>query len=170
MSVGVRVEIDGAQRLAAEFARLNPTANPAPVGRAMRRIGLETQRIATGKIRRGGGLKPAPSVLTSRTGTGRRSISTDFSSLPFTVRVGSDLAYMAVHEFGGSVNVPDHSVRSHTRTVVFGRTVAPFTVPQFNVSSHTARYPRRAWLQPAVDEMVPTRAQAIIVKEWGRGT
>ncbi len=165
----IRVEVVGAEKLLAAFQRVNPTANPQPVGRALRRIALETQAKATNKIRRGGSLKPARGVLTSRTGTGRRSISTDFSSLPFTSKVGSTLGYMALHEGDGgagtTVNVPSHAVKSHTRTVVFGRTVSPFSVPGYTVRAHSARYPRRPWLEPAVDEMVPDRASTIIVQE-----
>ena len=166
----IRTELVGADKLIEAFRRLNPEANPAPVGRAMRRIGLETQARATNKMRRGGSLAPAPSVLTSRTGTGRRSISTDFGSLPFVVAVGSPLEYMAVHESGGTVSVPAHSVRQHTRTVAFGRTVKPFTVPSHTRRAHTARFPRRPWLEPAVDEMVPERASQIIVDEWSGAT
>ncbi len=168
MSVAIRTEVVGGARLAALYARLDIKKNPAPVGRALRRIALETQRIATGKIRRGGSLRPAPTVLTSRTGTGRRSIATDFSSLPFTAVVGSDLAYMAVHETGGTVNKPASQVSAHTRTVVFGRTVAPFQVPGYTRGAHTATYPPRPFLGPAVDDMVPGRAQTIIVEEWER--
>ena len=152
--------------MAEALARLSPDKNPRVLSRSLRRIALETQARATNKIRRGGSLRPAPSVLTSRTGTGRRSISTDLGSLPHSATVGSNLGYMALHEEGGSITRPAHSVVAHTRTVAFGRKLPRFNVPGYSVRAHSARYPARPWLSPAVDEMVPDRASAIVVDEW----
>lgn len=165
MTIGISVKVIGVDKLLAHYQRVNPKANPEIFGRTLRRIVLETQELAANNLIRGGSQAPVSGKLTSRTGTGRRSIGVDFGSLPLSASVGSTLKYMAVHETGGTFSVPSHQVGEHTRTVVFGRKVAPFRVPSYTVSGHSARYPARPWLGPAVDKMVPTRAAEILRQE-----
>lgn len=150
------------------FSRLNIKKNSRFVGRFLRRMVLEVQRnAAQEQMIRGGGGPPHPSRLTSRTGTGRRSISVNLAPLPLAAEVGSDLAYMALHETGGLVSVPSTQVQSHIRKVVFGRTVAPFTVPAFTRGAFTYRARKRPWLAPAVDAVL-RRAPDIAVSLWER--
>ena len=94
--------------------------------------------------------KADPHRLTNRSHVGQRSILLDASNLPRSVTVGSDRVYMAMHESGGRVTIPQHDVREHTRSSAFGKKRKPFTVPDYTVSSHTAKYPARPWLAPAI--------------------
>ena len=165
MTIGIRVQMVGVENLLAAYQRVNPKANPEIFGRTLKRIALETQELAANNLIRGGSQAAVSGKLTSRTGTGRRSIGVDFGSLPLSASVGSHLKYMAVHETGGTFSVPSHQVAEHTRTVVFGRKVAPFKVPSFTRGGHSATFPARPWLGPAIDRMVPTRAEEILRQE-----
>ncbi len=161
------VQVTGAAELQAAFDKFTPSKNPRFVSNSLKRITLEVQtNAASFQIRRGGGLAPAPTVLTSRTGTLRRAISTDFGGLPFKATVGNTLKYAALHESGGRVNVPRKFVKGHFRTKAFGKTFPRFRVKGFFVNPHKATFPKRPWLQPAVDAIVPRRAQAIVIEEW----
>lgn len=169
MAVGIRISVSGGDKYGRALKRLTPSQNAKVKSDGLRKIALEVQRIAAGeKIIRGGKQAPHRSRLTSRTGTGRRSIRTNFSGLPNVSVVGSDLIYMAVHEQGGPFSFRASTVRSHTRRVAFGKRLAPFTVPSHTRRAHTARYPRRQWLEPAVDDVVPRKSERIMAEFWER--
>ena len=57
--------------------------------------------------------------------------------------------YAAIHEFGFS---GAETVREHIRTHVFGREVAPFTVPSF---TRTMNMPERSFLRSSLKDMEP---------------
>lgn len=82
----------------------------------------------------------------SRSVTGRADIDgTDTINGSIGVSL-DEVPYAAVHEFGGTFNVPAY-VREVDK--VFGRSVKPF---EQNVRAHTATYPQRAFLKPSMDE------------------
>ena len=60
--------------------------------------GISAFHMSKEKILRGGKGPPVKGILTSRTGTLRRSIRVNRSPLPWAVEVGTDLVYGAVHE------------------------------------------------------------------------
>lgn len=153
---GVRVETRGNARYR-EAIQVGGSVRlrAAPTGRALKRIAFETQGKAQNKLRRGGSLAPAPSVLTSRTGTGRRAIGVDLASLPTSAATGSALGYMAGHETGGNFRVRAQRRRSRKGNV-------------HRVRAHRRRVPKREWLRPAVDDIIPNRASAILVEEHER--
>ena len=73
--------------------------------RALDTMGFKVQaNAATKQIRRGGSGPPHPTRLTSRTGTGRRSIRVNRRALARII--GSDIIYMRVHELGGTRHPP----------------------------------------------------------------
>lgn len=146
------VHVAGIDRLLAALARISPAENRQMMGGFL--VGAATlirNRAVQDTIIRGGKGPPDPVRITSRTGTGRRSISVDTEASPASVSVGSHLVYMALHEAGGSVSVPRSTVASHTRTIAFGRRRKPFTVPTYSRAAHTATYPARPWLVPAIE-------------------
>lgn len=61
-----------------------------------------------------------------------------------SISVGDNIEYAAQHEFGLTVDVPAHS---RLMTMAFGRAVAP---REIEVRAHTASYPVRAFLAPAL--------------------
>lgn len=177
MGVGLDVNTTGGPEYTRMLRSAGPRDNPRIMSLALRQIALLTQSISTReKIHAGGRSVPLPRALTSRTGTGRRSIRTDFSKLPGEAAVGSDLKYMSAHEEGGSFSVKaskvgPSKVKSHKRTKAFGKTFSPFKVPAHtrkahSRKAHTLKLPRRAWLEPAVDDVVPRRAEEIVAKNW----
>lgn len=87
-------------------------------------------------------------VLKNRTGTLRRSIHADAEADGNTVTgiVGTNVEYAHVHEDGGVFQIPGHQ---RTLTMVFGRPVAPRLV---QVRAHSANFPQRAFLHPALAE------------------
>jgi phage gpG-like protein len=102
MAVSLSISVQGAEDLHERLNRINPKTNPAWVRRSMLKSGLRVQEIASKeKILRGGKGPPVLGILTSRTGTLRRSIRVNRSPLPWAVEIGTDLIYGAVHESGG---------------------------------------------------------------------
>lgn len=100
---GIRVVVSGDKALQRKLKKLDPKTNPEFVRRALVKGGFLIQSDAQmNQIERGGKGPPLPHRLTSRTGTGRRSIRVDRGGLPnFFVDIGSDLRYMQLHETGG---------------------------------------------------------------------
>jgi HK97 gp10 family phage protein len=103
MPLAVSVKLKGDKQLIAALDRLQPRKNPEPIRRALLRGAFRIQQQATTvHIIAGGDGPPDPVRITSRTGTGRRSIAVDQAGLrSLVVEVGSGLVYMAVHEGGG---------------------------------------------------------------------
>lgn len=175
MAVGIKTTTTGGKEYTRAISSASLRDNPKILSTGFRKLGLLVQSVAAReKIHPGGRSKPLPRALTSRTGTGRRSIRTDFSRLPGEVSIGSDLKYMAAHEQGGTFSVKAATVAAHTRTKAFGKTFKPFKVPSHTRKAHTLRLPRRAWLEPAVDAVVPARSEEIFARTWeeriGRGS
>ena len=107
MAVSLSIRVDGIPEVEAMLDRINPKKNSAWVGRALLKCALGVQKTAAEKkIRRGGKGPPVPRILTSRTGTLRRSIRVNRSLLPWAVEVGTDLVYGAVHEKGSKHHPP----------------------------------------------------------------
>lgn len=157
--------------VAAKYQRalndLIPSGNPEIQSRALKKVALLVQSVASReKIKRGGKGAPLKNKLTSRTGTGRRSIRVDRSGLPSSISIGSDLGYMAAHEKGGTFSVRKSTVAAHTRTRAFGKKFKPFKVPSHTRKAHKIKLRRRAWLEPAIEDVVPQRAQVIFANEW----
>lgn len=156
MATAIHVHIDGVTRLLAALDRMSPARNRKIATDFLVSAATLLQRKAQQEtIIRGGKGPPHPTRLTSRTGTGRRSITVDRSLVPAAIEVGSDLGYMALHEEGGHIAVPGKIVREHTRTRAFGRRYKPFVVPSYYRSAHGAAYPARPWLKPAIALIEP---------------
>lgn len=62
------------------------------------------------------------------------------------VGAGSNVSYARVHEFGFSGT---QMVRAHTRSMVFGRSVEPFTVPGF---SRRMTIQPRPYVKPSIQD------------------
>jgi phage gpG-like protein len=123
MAVSLSINVEGIEAVQAQLDRINPRKNPKMVGRALVNCALLTQKIATEeKIIRGGRFrgpagprggkgkmmssKPHPTKLTSRTSRLRDSIAVNRRALPWSVEVGTDVVYAAVHEYGGKHHPP----------------------------------------------------------------
>lgn len=166
--ISVSVSVTGLQEVRDLLSRINPAQSPGIVRQSLRKAALRVQSVAASEsIIRGGKQRPHPTRLTSRTGTGRRSIGVDYGELPARVSIGSALGYMALHEQGGTVLVPGSIVAAHRRKTAFGKRVKPFTVPQHYRSAHSATFPPRPWLAPALDK-VRGEIPGIFLREWTR--
>ena len=156
MAANIRVVVSGEERVARVLRGINPGENPAFVRRALTKGGFLIQReAATKQIKRGGKGRPLPHKLTSRTGTGRRSIRVDRGGLPrLFVDIGSDLKYMQLHETGGTVNI-----RAHSRRGRKGGT--------HKVRAHSATFPARPYLKPGL-EAVDTDLEGLFFREWNQ--
>jgi phage gpG-like protein len=166
VAVALEVSVAGQKKLARLMSRLDPKRHGEQWQRAaLLRAALLVQRVAAQKkIKRGGEGKPLPHVLTSRTGTLRRSIGVDRGPLPGAVDVGTALKYGGVHETGGVFGIPRHTVAAHARRMAFGRRVAAFNVGPFSRGPYSARFPKRPFLVPALEDIVP-RLPDIFVEE-----
>ena len=105
------------------------------------------ERLAKTKYLRRGGGAPVADRLTTRSGRLARSIAVNLAGLPRFATVGTNVIYAPPHEFGGRVT---QQVPQHTRSVVFGRRVAPFSVGPY---SRTVTFPKRPFLTPAVRDV-----------------
>jgi phage gpG-like protein len=154
VAVALEVSVAGQKKLARLMSRLDPKRHGEQWQRAaLLRAALLVQRVAAQKkIKRGGEGKPLPHVLTSRTGTLRRSIGVDRGPLPGAVDVGTALKYGGVHETGGVFGIPRHTVAAHARRGPFSR------------GPYSARFPKRPFLVPALEDIVP-RLPDIFVEE-----
>ncbi len=99
-------------------------------------------------------------VLSRRTGFLSRSIHQDMKidarGIVGRVFAGKDAPYAAVHEFGGTFNIPSHQ---RTQTMAFGR---PITPRQVMVRAHMAKYPMRSFLRTTLAEFsVPFRNMVV---------
>lgn len=175
MASGFRVEVTGQGSVVKGLEEMNPGLNRKITNPAMVESALLVLRIAAqGKIVRGGakGASPRAGVLTSRTGRLRSSLSlksggVDKSRLPRNISVGSNVKYAGVHEFGGTVRTGASRVRAHTRTNAFGKNVAPFKVPAHSRKAHSKKYPKRAYLAPALDQ-ASFKFPDIFLKHWNK--
>ena len=136
----IRIVNGGDRELRRVIRGIDPETNPRYIRQALRKGGLLIQRNAARKqIKPGGKGPPERTRLTSRTGTGRRSIRVDRGGLTnFFVDIGSDLKYMQLHEVGGTVQR-----RQHTRQLAGGTLVT--------VRAHSATFGARPYLAPALD-------------------
>ena len=137
-------KIEGSREVLAGLARLNPGQNRKIAGRALTEsMLLALRNSATRAIFPGGKGPPKADMLTSRTGTLRRSLASSFaldrSGLPRYIEGGTNLVYGAVHEYGG-------------------------TTPLGNTGQ---MMPRRPFLEPGL-RMSEDQFPAIFAKWWAR--
>lgn len=109
MPVTLHADITGAQEYLKALSRLSPKQNTKIMVDSLTECALRVQENAAKKQILGGGqkaigvqIKPHPTKLTSRTGTLRRSISTNRQPLPLAIEVGTDLIYGRIHEIDGA--------------------------------------------------------------------
>jgi len=165
------INVSGVKEIEAALRRANPGTNPRITPGILKAFAVPIQRNAVDKqIAAGGGgkgkqLKPLPRKLTGRTGRLQGDIHIDKRPLPRGIEIGPDVKYGAVHEFGKRVVFGLAKVASHTRKVAFGKKVAPFTVPSYIRSGYSAKYPKRAFMAPALKAVSP-RFPEIAVREW----
>jgi len=99
----------------------------------------------------GGKGSPVGQPPANRTGTLRRSWTVGkvvTSGTKVSTKIGSNVKYAAIHEFGGMITVP-----AHTRTSAFGRKTKPYTMP-----AKWFGMPKRPYVAPAIKT---TRAKMI---------
>lgn len=154
----VKVTVVGGEEVRRMLRRLSPAQNQAIFRKSLTDCARLVASNARTKQIMGGGqkakgvqIKPHPTRLTSRTGTLRRSISTNWYRKPEAIDIGSDLKYGAVHEHGYSGPV---TIKEHTRKIrqAFGRRITPREVTVHAHSRIKVTYPRRPFLEPAVDD------------------
>lgn len=114
----LEVSVSGGNRVRRVLDSITPAKRPriwrdmlTDIGAEVKRSARDESWVGGGRFRgpagpRGGVGKlmdraPHPTMLTVRSGIGRRSIQLDASGLPRFVTVGSDRPYMARHELTG---------------------------------------------------------------------
>ena len=156
----------GGKALRAKLRALNPGKNPraAIVPALLECIELTLAIAASRKILPGGRGTPKKKILTSRSGTLRRSLglsaSIDRRGLPNFIEGGSRLKYARVHEIGGGVIVKAHNRKGYTRK-------NGAKVKSHRVKTHLATFSKRAFLAPALRD-AQQRFPAIFEKHLAR--
>jgi phage gpG-like protein len=99
-----------------------------------------------------------PTKLTSRHGGSGLvgSIRVNRSPLPKSIEVGSDKAYAAIHEFGGSISISDKM-----RRVLHAKGIHP------RASTTTIKMPARPFLNPGLEDASKS-FEAIFVRNFNR--
>ena len=134
------------------------------VSKSLVELGGKIARNAKTKQILSGGSK---SVVNSKRLTGRTngagglvgSISDILQARQDSILVGSNLEYAGVHEYGFEEEV---TVKSHQRTIAFGKKVSPFTVPSHK---RKMKIPKRPYLTPALDAEIGSW-QNVFAKHW----
>ena len=99
-------------------------------------------------------------VLQSRTGSLRRSITPSVSMGAGTIQatVGTDVAYAAIHEYGG-VTPPHEIVAKHGKALAFLMAGRPVFAKK--VEHPGSKIPERSFLRSALEEMGPEIRAAV---------
>lgn len=144
----VEGQITGDASVIARLEKLPSSMRQAVVD-AMRKSWFEVQTaVVRGKLS-GDPLHRRTGNLASSINVGGAGSATTFDDGDAEIvgRVGTNLKYAAVHEYGGTVEVPEHE---RTITQVFGRPISPRTIA---VQAHTAHFPERSFLRSTLAEM-----------------
>ena len=104
---------------------------------------------------------PRAGILTSRTGTLRRSIRSMAAGEGRAV-IGPTVKYGRIHEFGGIINVQAHSRLPGSRTIGKGKTKRTQGVGAYAVPAYTVNMPKRPYLRPAFEKHEDEVGRAII--------
>jgi phage gpG-like protein len=160
--------IIGAERVALGFTTASSQA-VALIHASVARLGALLQRKVMGE-------KLTDQVLHVRTGRLRRSINLrlDDEGNQVTASVGTNVEYARVHELGfsGTVNVPQHSRKSHMRRVE-GKKKRKRIAAAEVVRAHQRRMHirPRPFLGPSLAEMAPAIQQefATLAERIARG-
>ena len=153
----INIHVEGVARVLAALDRMSPAKQPKFVSDFLETVVFSIQdRVARETIARSSKGPVLADKITRRTGRGPDSVSVDREALPFSITIGSDVGYMALHEEGGDVSVRGSIISEHVRRVAFGKRRKPFTVPSYYRSAHGATYPARPWLRPAIALVEPT--------------
>ncbi len=161
MADRLTVKLVGSAALEKRIKELSPKQNRDIVEPALLESMLLSLRIsAREKIGAGGKGAAKAKKLTSRTGSLRGSLESDFAidraglSRGF-VEGGTNLVYGSVHETGGTFAVPAHSRANRVNP---GR---------HDVKAHTITFPPRPFLAPGLED-APRQFESIFEKHWRR--
>ncbi len=130
------------------IARLNamPGGIREGIVRAVTRLALATQRLVQQKL--------SGQVLHVRTGLLRSSINYRIqdTSVAVTATVGTNVKYARIHEYGGTIHIPEIRPKS-ARALAFE--INGQTIFAMSVRAHDVRMPERSFLRSALREMRP---------------
>lgn len=155
MTIAFRVKVTGAKDVRDLLARMNPAQNRRITSAALLIGGQAVKTEAAQRQLIVGRRTAAPdrTRVTVRSSRLQKSIRVNRAGMPKHVDIGSDVAYARQHETGGVVSIPAHN-RKHPRS---GRV--------HRVRAHTARYPQRSYLTPALEEVAP-KMPRVFLKSW----
>jgi phage gpG-like protein len=160
MADGLRVSLVGSKELQRRLKKMNPAQNARITTPALLESMQLTLRDARmNRIIRGGSGAPKAHKLTSRKGQLRGSLAgndaIDLNRRLRWIEGGTDLVYGAVHETGGTISIPGH-LRTHKKTGF-----------RIGVRPHTAKYPARPFLKPALAH-TQSKFDDIFRRWWAR--
>ncbi len=143
MALGVSVRVTGLEQALRRFSGLGPALHAA-LRQTVERETIALQRLVVeGKL--------SGQVLNVRTGTLRRSITYRIEEDAVGIRgtVGTNLRYAAIHEFGGTIHVPE--IRPRVKKALHFY-VGGAEVFAMRARAHDVRMPERSFLRSSLAE------------------
>ncbi len=140
------IDLIGDRELVAKLNAM-PWALRGSVARTMMRLAVETELLVKQKL--------SGQVLRARSGALRASISARVteSMTAVTATISSTgVRYAAIHEFGGTVHIPEITPKS-ARALAFE--VGGQTIFAMRAKAHDVHIPQRSFLGSALREMTP---------------
>lgn len=153
----IQIEIPGTGEMQAKLAA-KPKLIRRAVIRALRISGESVYARALANV--------SGKVLKVQTGTLRRRLHTTPVSEEgesLFVTIADPVSYAPIHEYGGTFTVPQHQRRAFARgrggrkqrVAGLGKN-APFVIRKLiTIRAHTATYPARPFMRPALEESKP---------------
>lgn len=137
----IEATVTGSDRVVVRLQSLPDILRSALKNSLQRQLFRLQAAVVTGKL--------SGSPLHRRTGTLASSINQRLTDdgTNLVGQVGTKVRYGAVHETGGTFQIPEHT---RTITQVFGRAVAPH---QVSVRAHTATFPERSFLRSSLRDL-----------------
>jgi HK97 gp10 family phage protein len=141
----IDIKVDGDREL---IARLD--AMPAKIRNALIKKVTALSLLLEAKVK---GDKLSGQVLNVKTGALRRSIFSVVTSTETSVtgKVASsgDVKYAAIHEFGGTINVPEITAKGKALAFMMGGKQVFFK----KVAAHTVTMPERSFMRSSLKDM-----------------
>jgi len=153
----ISVELVGDREVIARFEAMPANAR-SNIARTVAKLGFETEALTKRKL--------SGQVLNVGTGLLRSSINTKTTadSNSATATIGTNVKYAGIHEFGGTIHVPEIRPKSARALML---PIGGQVIFRMSARAHDVHMPERSFLRSALNEMRP-KIQSEIAEAVGQ--